>query len=188
MLLDRAASQYTATSSLDIDDGIHDDSLTKRFGDLLVRLPDDPSSGDGLKLDKGSTAALERSLEQSESPPLDDTPPLSLNLDGDVGNATNAPQSLVPCPPSEDCSSSSLYCDDAWGNVCMLFPRLLETSPNDSTSTLGLNLATITFGEAKPGLEGSLVFSSQEGTCHGLQADDGFFILQKQPVSTWKDH
>jgi hypothetical protein len=85
----RATSQYPATGSLDIDDGVHDDSLAERFGDLLVRLPDDPGSGDGLKLDKGSTATLKRSLEQSESSPLDNTPSLGLDHDGDIGNATN---------------------------------------------------------------------------------------------------
>ena len=89
MVLDPAMSQHPATSGLNIDDGVHDDSLTERFGDLLVRLPDDSSSGNGLKFDKGSTATLERSLEQSEPSPLDDTPPLSLNLDSDIGDVTN---------------------------------------------------------------------------------------------------
>ena len=90
MPLDLATGQHPATGSLNIDDGVHDDPLAERFGDLLVRLPDDPGSGDGLKLDKGGAAALKSSLKQSESSPLDNTPPLGLNLDSDGGNATNA--------------------------------------------------------------------------------------------------
>lgn len=58
MLLDLATGQYTATSSLDINDGAHDNSLAERFGDLLVGSPDEPSSSDGLELDKSSTGTL----------------------------------------------------------------------------------------------------------------------------------
>jgi len=89
--LDPATSQHPTTNSLDIDDGVHDDSLAKRFGDLLVRLPDDPGSGDGLKLDKSSSATLKCFLEQSEPSPLDNSPSLGLDLDGDIGNAMNPP-------------------------------------------------------------------------------------------------
>ena len=90
MPLDPATSQHPATSSLDIDNGVHDDSLVERFGDLLMGLPDDPGSGNRLKLDKSSTATLKCSLEQSKSSPLDDAPPLGLNLDGNIRNAADA--------------------------------------------------------------------------------------------------
>ena len=49
--------------------------------------------------------------------------------------------------------------------------------PDEKTSTLGLNLATVTFGETEVSLEGGLSFASQEGARHGLKADDRFFIL-----------
>ena len=84
VLLDPATSQHTATSSLDVDNGVHDNPLAESFCDLLVGLPGDLSSGDGLKLDESSTAPLECSLEQAQSPPLDYTPCMSLHLDGDT--------------------------------------------------------------------------------------------------------
>ena len=90
MTLDPTTSQHPTTSSLDIDDGVHDDFLAKSFGDLLMGLSDDPGSGDGLKLDKGSITTLKCSLEQPESSPLYNTPPLGLDLDSDIGNATNS--------------------------------------------------------------------------------------------------
>lgn len=108
MSLNPAAGQHSTTSSLDIDYGVHDDSLAESFGDLLVRPPDDSGSSDRLKLDEGSTATLEGSLEQSESSPLDNTPTLGLDLDGNIGDTADASQSLVQSSASEDRSSSSL--------------------------------------------------------------------------------
>lgn len=125
MPLDPATGQHPATSGLDIDDRVHNNPLTERFGDLLVRLPDDPGAGDRLKLDKGGTTTLKCSLKQPESSPLDDTPPLGLNLHGDIGNAPNASQSLVKSPASENCSCGSLDCGYAWRDIRMLLPCLL---------------------------------------------------------------
>jgi hypothetical protein len=63
VLLDPATSQHTAASSLDVDNGAHDNPLAESFCDLLVGLPGDLGSGDGLKLYERSTAPLECSLE-----------------------------------------------------------------------------------------------------------------------------
>jgi len=88
--LNPAASQHSTTSGLDIDYRVHYGSLAESFGDLLVRPPDDSGSGDRLKLDKGSTATLKGSLEKSESSPLDNTPTLGLDLDGNIGDTVDA--------------------------------------------------------------------------------------------------
>ena len=160
MSLDPTTSQHPAACSLDVDDRVHDDSLAERFGDLLVRFPDDLCPGDRLKLDEGSTTSLECSLEQSESSPLDNTPPLGLDLDSSIGDTTNASQPLIPGPSSENCSGGSLDCDYAWHDVCMLPPCLLQMLANEKTSTLSLDLATITFGETKSSLESGLGFAS----------------------------
>lgn len=125
VVLNSAAGQYPAASCLNIDNGIHDISLAEGFCDLLVRLSNDPSPGDGLKLDKSSATTLKRPPEQSEPSSLDNTPCLSLDLDCDSGGTTDTPEPLEPGPASEECSGGSLDCNYAWSDICMLFPSVL---------------------------------------------------------------